>query len=72
MMSNRTTRRDALKGLAGLTVGTGMTGWAQRASASAGATAAAIDVRTPPPGPRSLALLEKLKSHIGRSNYTGL
>ncbi|MEN8162765.1 MAG: aminotransferase class III-fold pyridoxal phosphate-dependent enzyme [Acidobacteriota bacterium] len=71
-MGNNTTRREALKGLVGLTVGSGLAGLALPAEASTGTLAPAIDVGIQPPGPKSLRLLERLKGEVGRSNYAGL
>lgn len=75
-MANKLSRRKVVKSIAGLTIGIEL---ANNSLANAipalgnmGAEPVGIDVKILPPGPKSLALLERIKKSVGKTNYTGL
>ena len=70
-MSHRLTRRDAVKSMTGAALWASMAGRATPAQAGR-RFEPKISVKVPPPGPRSLALLERTRKSLGRTNYAGL
>lgn len=70
-MSHPLTRRDAVKSMTGAAIWASMTGRAPMIPGDR-RLEPRISVKVPPPGPRSLALLERTKRAIGRTNYAGL
>jgi len=80
-MTLEITRRHVLKTASGLAVGAGMAcAWQGPAPGEDEASDAReaeirlppVGVTVPPPGPNSLALIERMSRVIGRSNYLGL
>ena len=70
-MSHPLTRRDAVKSMTGAALWAAMTGGTTLAAADR-RIEPKISVKVPPPGPNSLALLERTKKALGRTNYAGL
>lgn len=70
-MSHPLTRREAVKSMAGAAAWASMTGGAPMIPAGR-RIEPKIGVKVPPPGPRSLALLERTRKSLGRTNYAGL
>ena len=70
-MSHPLTRREAVKSMAGAAAWASMTGRAPMIPAGR-RIEPKIGVKVPPPGPRSLALLERTRKSLGRTNYAGL
>ncbi|MEQ9218942.1 MAG: aminotransferase class III-fold pyridoxal phosphate-dependent enzyme [Cyclobacteriaceae bacterium] len=75
-MSNKLSRRKVVKSIAGLTIGMEMMN-----SSIANAIPVkeyskykftSANIKVSPPGPKSLALLERIKKSVARTNYTGL
>jgi len=68
-------RREMVKSMTGLTIGAGIATYPFKslfARSAASKAKCQISVKVPPPGPKSLALLEDVKKYVGRSNYAGL
>lgn len=69
------TRRKMVQSLSGMSIGAGISALMVNNSVALGKSdelEQQIIVKVPPPGPKSIALLEDVKQHVGRSNYTGL
>ena len=71
IMRHPLTRREAVKSMTGAAIWASMTGRAAMIPAGR-RIEPKISVKVPPPGPRSLALLERTKKALGRTNYAGL
>ena len=74
-MKTKISRREMVKSISGITLGAGFAKIPLNGSFDTieiGKPKSQINVKTPPPGPKSLALLEDVKKYIGRSNYAGL
>jgi len=73
-MDNKLSRREMMRGMAGLVAGLSTT----KIQAYAGTDRAAvlpnlaINIKVTPPGPKSLAMLQRMQKVIGRTNYVGL
>ena len=69
-----TSRRKILKSIAGLSVGLnfGFKGLACNTCFEKAPIPLDIDIKTLPPGPKSKALINRMKRSIGKTNYTGL
>ncbi len=70
-MRHPLTRRDAVKSMTGAALWAAMTGGTPLAAADR-RFEPKISVKVPPPGPNSLALLERTQKALGRTNYAGL
>lgn len=74
-MKKKVSRRSIIKSLTGLTIGMGLTSNSFARSVmqkELDSQPTGIDIKILPPGPKSLALLERIKRIIGKTNYTGL
>ncbi len=71
IMRHPLTRREAVKSMTGAALWASMPGRAAMIPAGR-RFEPKISVKVPPPGPRSLALLERTKKALGRTNYAGL
>jgi 4-aminobutyrate aminotransferase len=80
-MKSEITRRHVLKAASGLAVGAGVAcAWQAPVIEDEttgdvpekGSRIPPVGVTVPPPGPKSLALIERMQQVIGRSNYLGL
>jgi hypothetical protein len=73
MKKNTYTRRETIKNLAKLSVGSIFISSPFKMVASESEfIKSEINIRVSPPGPKSLALIEDMKSYVGKTNYTGL
>ena len=75
IMKKKISRRSIIKSLTGLTIGMGLTSNSFARSVMQkefDSQPTGIDIKVLPPGPKSLALLERIKRIIGKTNYTGL
>lgn len=75
-MTDKISRRKVVKSIAGLTVGMELVNIPlAKAIPMIDEKLARIDgiaIKTSPPGPKSLALLKRIKESVGKTNYTGL
>ncbi|QSA96800.1 aspartate aminotransferase family protein [Methylococcus sp. EFPC2] len=73
-MSERISRREMLSRVAGLATGAGLALVQEKAEAEwlGEFPRVAVSVKTSPPGPKSIAMLERMRKVIGRTNYSGL
>jgi 4-aminobutyrate aminotransferase len=74
-MAFKLNRREVFKSVAGLSVAGGMSGLLAACEPAVHAPEGLkeeISITVSPPGPKSLALLERMKKVIGRTNYVGL
>jgi 4-aminobutyrate aminotransferase-like enzyme len=70
-MSHSLSRRDAVKSMTGAALWASMPAPARMIPAGR-AFERKIRMKVPPPGPNSLAMLERTKKSLGRTNYAGL
>jgi 4-aminobutyrate aminotransferase-like enzyme len=70
-MSHTMTRRDVVKSMTGVAMGAWLTAWPTKIRAAASIDPK-INVKVSPPGPKCLALLDRTKKSLGRTNYAGL
>ncbi len=77
-MEKKISRRKMIRSVSGLTLGAGISTLPLNGSFYPAITGerqkvpARINVKVSPPGPNSLALLEEVYNHVGRSNLAGL
>ncbi len=73
-MTNKITRRNIIKSLAGTAIGLKLGGnlFAGSFVQNGLRTNTGIDVKILPPGPKSLELMVRMKNAVGRTNNTGL
>lgn len=74
-MTNKISRRNVVKSIAGLTIGMELANSPLARAMSVDETSlqsTGINIKVSPPGHKSLALLERLKKSVGKTNYTGL
>ena len=70
-MKQPLTRREAVKTMTGAALWASMPGRPMMLPA-AGGIEPKVQIKVPPPGPKSLAMLERTRSLLGRTNYAGL
>ena len=73
-MKTKISRRDVIKSVATVTVG-GLAGTSlaqEMLHGSKISSEISPDIKVLPPGPKSIALIERVKNVIGKTNYTGL
>lgn len=70
-MKQPLTRREAVKTMTGAALWASMPGRPMMLPA-AGGIEPKVRMKVPPPGPKSLAMLERTRSLLGRTNYAGL
>ncbi len=74
-MTSKISRRKAVKSIAGLTLGMELTSYSLASAIVTNKNKllpTGVDIKTLPPGPKSLALIERMKNSVGKTNYTGL
>ncbi len=74
-MTKIISRRKVVKSIAGFTIGMGLADNSLTRAMSPNIISlrkTGVNVKVSPPGPKSLALLERLKKSVGKTNYTGL
>ncbi len=72
-MKQKHTRREVIKSMFGITIGVSLFPWTIKASeVTSKVLKSKIDLKVSPPGPKSLALIKRMKKYIGKTNYAGL
>jgi 4-aminobutyrate aminotransferase len=73
-MKNNFSRRELIKSLTAISIGSGLLSWPLKLAAFTSEVMAnpKINIKVSPPGPNSLELIKEMKQYVGRTNYTGL